>query len=83
MTFTWYISAPTIGCFSLGTTTTVFPREMAGNIKETKAKSGNSSGHAMPTTPTASLTLIVVPYQLVSCKEEKYIKHFTTDRAVL
>lgn len=55
-----------MGYFSLGNTTTVFPREIAGSTSDMNARSGKSSGQAMPTTPTASWTLIVVPYQFVS-----------------
>lgn len=63
---TWYKSAADNGYFSLGTIMTVFPLTTAGATKDTKANSGQSSGHAMATTPTGSCTFTVQPYKVVS-----------------
>ena len=51
---TWYMSRASSGYFWLGTTTTELDRAIAGAKRETKPRRGNSSGQAMPMTPTGS-----------------------------
>ena len=51
---TWYMSSASRGYFWLGTTTTELDLAIAGAKRETKPRRGNSSGQAMPMTPTGS-----------------------------
>lgn len=44
----------------------VLPRITAGANNETNPSKGQSSGHAIPITPTGSCTLTVAPYNTVS-----------------
>ena len=58
---TWYMSRAKRGYFSLGTMTTELDLAMAAPNKDTKLRSGEASGQAIPITPTGSWILITVP----------------------
>jgi len=58
------------GYFSLGTMTTQLARTTAGASSDTNERSGYSSGHTIPITPTGSWILMVAPYSVVSYRRQ-------------
>src|SRR5258705_156878 len=69
-----------MGCVSDGTTMTVFPTASAGATKETKPSNWNSSGAAMPRTPTGSFIASVTPRIGVWCPPPSHLSAQRAER---